>query len=185
MSGFLANFSRPRQALFQFFGRLLLLRRGTYASSDSARRIGIIGGDVAEGVTAFLRWNLTIIGLSPHVAETPGHVAHFVHSLGPGDLVIAVTFRKGLRQVIEGVRDAKAAGAYCVGITDTHVSPLTRFADEYFITSTESPSFGSSLVAPVAFVNLLMVACGSYRPARTLRFLKKAEKEQRTGFRWY
>jgi len=90
-----------------------------------------------------------------------------------------------LRQTVEGMREAKALGAYCVGITDTFVSPVARFANESFLASVETTSFGASYSAPMALLNLILVACANYRRPRTLEVLRRAEKEQRLGFRWF
>jgi DNA-binding MurR/RpiR family transcriptional regulator len=89
-----------------------------------------------------------------------------------------------LRQTVEGLQQARANGAYCVGITDTFVSPIVRFANECFLTSVEAP-FSNSYVAPISFINILFAVCAHYRRARTLEVLKQVDQEQRHGFRWY
>ncbi|MBI4475762.1 MAG: MurR/RpiR family transcriptional regulator [Acidobacteria bacterium] len=150
-----------------------------------ARRIVLLGGDLAAGLVTFLQYNLAVIDLPATACTRPGEVVHAVRGLTSEDLVLAVTFRRGLRQTVEGLRRARAKGAYCVGVTDTHLSPLARFAHEYFITSVESTLYGVSYVAPMAWLNTLLVACAATRPARTVQWLKAAGAEQRTGFRWY
>jgi DNA-binding MurR/RpiR family transcriptional regulator len=112
-------------------------------------------------------------------------VVHAVRGLNKSDVVIAITFRRGLRQTVEGVRQARARGAYCVGVTDTHLSPLARFAHEYYVTPVDSPLYGVSYVAPMSLLNLLLVSCVTARKARTIRLLETANTEQRDGFRWY
>jgi len=37
----------------------------------------------------------------------------------------------------------------------------------------------------MALLNVILVACANYQRAHTISLLKEAEKEQRTGFRWY
>lgn len=129
--------------------------------------------------------NLAVIDLPAAAGTRPGEVVHAVRGLQKGDLVLAITFRRGLRQTVEGVREARTRGAYCVGVTDTHLSRLARFAHEYFVTPVESTLYGVSYVAPMAWMNTLLVACAATRQARTTRLLKAADAEQRTGFRWY
>src|SRR5207244_12912801 len=104
---------------------------------------------------------------------------------GKRDLVIAMTCRRGLRQTVEGFREARGQGAHCVALTDTHLSPIARFAHESFVTPVESTLYGVSYVAPMAFLNMVLIACAASRKARTMRLLKAADAEQRTGFRWY
>jgi DNA-binding MurR/RpiR family transcriptional regulator len=151
----------------------------------NARRIVLLGGDLASVLVKFLHYNLSVIDLPAVSGTTPGEVVHAVRGLRKGDLVIAISFRRGLRQTVEGLRQARANGAYCVGITDTHLSPLARFANEYFVAPVEGTSYGVSYVAPMALLNMVVVACAATRKARTLKLLKAADAEQRAGFRWY
>jgi RpiR family carbohydrate utilization transcriptional regulator len=151
----------------------------------SARRILLIGGDLAENLVHYIEHHLTLIGLPVLAATSVGRSIHVARTIGEGDLVIAISFRKGLRQTIESLQRARANGAYSVGITGTYVSPIARFTDEFFVASVESRSFIDSYVAPMALVNLILVACGNYKRESTIRLLAEAAKEQRHGFRWY
>ncbi|SRR5712692_798026 len=169
-----------RQTLDSDFKRVFAVTRKFY----SARWILILGGDQAAVLAEFLEYALKIIGLPALSAVTSGRVVHNVRSVIGKDIVIAISFGRGLRQTVEGLKQARENGAYCVGISDTPLSPLTRYAHEYFITSIESPSFAGSYVAPMALLNIMLVTCANYRMARTIAQLKKAEEEQRTGFRW-
>ena len=151
----------------------------------SAQRILVIGGDLAANLVNFLEHHLMILGLPVSAATSPAEVVHKVRFLGRKDMVIAVSFRRGLRQTVEGLRQARANGTYCVGITDSMVSPIGQFAQDCFFTSVDTPSFGASYVAPMALLNVLVGACGNYKRSRTLTIMKKVEEEQRQGFRWY
>jgi DNA-binding MurR/RpiR family transcriptional regulator len=151
----------------------------------SARHVVLLGGDLAANLVQFLEHLLIILGLPVTSATSPAEVVHKVRLLGKQDLVIAVSYGRGLRQTVEGLRQARANGAYCVGITNTLVSPIGQFAHESFLTSIETPSFGSSYVAPMALFNVIVVACANHRRRRTLTLLKQLEQEQRHGFRWY
>jgi DNA-binding MurR/RpiR family transcriptional regulator len=151
----------------------------------TAKRIVLLGGDLAANLVKFLEHHLVILGLPVSSATSPAEVVHKVRFLGKKDLVVAVSYRRGLRQTVEGLRQARANGAYCVGITDSFVSPIGQFAHECFLTSVDTPSFGASYVAPMALLNVIVVACANYKRSRTLSLLKKVEEEQRHGFRWY
>jgi RpiR family carbohydrate utilization transcriptional regulator len=150
-----------------------------------ARRVLLIGGDLAGSLITYFEYHFTLLGITVLTGTTPGQTAHVTRALGRRDLVFAISFRRGLRQTVEGVQQAKQRGAYCVGITDTFVSPVARFADESFLASVETSSFGASYAAPMALLNVILVACANYRRSRTLKLLRDADKEQRLGFRWY
>jgi RpiR family carbohydrate utilization transcriptional regulator len=149
-----------------------------------ARRIVLLGGDMAIGLVDFLDYKLNLLGLPVVSATTPGKTIHITRSLGNHDLVIALSFRRCLRQTVEGIQQAKTNGAYTVGVTDTFVSPVARYADECFLTSVEAP-FSNSYAAPMSFIHVLFTICAHYRRSRTVALLKKADQEQRQGYRWY
>lgn len=151
----------------------------------SAKRILLLGGDLAANLVKFLEYQLAVLGLPVIAAVLPGEVIHKIRHVGKRDVVLAVSYRRGLRQTIEGLRQARAQGAYCVGVTDTLVSPVNQFAQECFLTRVETPSYGASYVAPIALCNAIVVACANYRRARTLALIKAMDQEQRHGFRWY
>ena len=161
--------------------RLVSLAKRFY----DARRIVILAGDLAAILADYLEYQITLLGLPVFTGTSAGRIAHLVRTVNKNDLVLAISFRRGLRQTVEGVNLAKAHGAYCVGITDTYVSPLARECDEVFLASVESTSFGASYAAPVALVNAILVACGQYRRPQTLAIVKEIAEEQRKGFRWY
>jgi len=151
----------------------------------SARRITLLGGDLAATLVFFLEHHLVMLGLPVFSATSPGRDVHLVRTLDKNDLVIAISFHRALRQTVEGMRQAKARGAYCVGITDTFVSPIARFAHECFLTSVETCHFGDSYVGPMALLNIILVACANYRRGRALALAREAAQEQQRGFRWY
>jgi RpiR family carbohydrate utilization transcriptional regulator len=161
--------------------RLISLAKRVY----DARRIVLLAGDLAAFLADYLEYQITLLGLPVFTATSAGRIAHLVRTVNKSDLVLAISFRRGLRQTVEGVHLAKARDAYCVGITDTYVSPLARECDEVFLASVESTSFGASYTAPVALVNAILTACGQYRRPQTLAIVKEIAEEQRKGFRWY
>ena len=150
-----------------------------------AKRILLVGGDLAESLVHYFEYHLAVIGLPVYSATTNGLSAHLSRLWGKGDVVIAISFRRGLRQTVDALQRARENGAYCVGITGTYLTPIARFTDEFFVASVDSESFLDSYVAPMAVANLLLVACANYDRESTLVHLREAAKEQRDGFRWY
>jgi RpiR family carbohydrate utilization transcriptional regulator len=149
-----------------------------------AKRIYILGGDLAESLVSFLHYILIFLGFEAIAATRAGHITHLMRDSTERDLIIAISFRLGLRQTVEGVLQGKANGSYTVAITDTSISPLARASNEAFIVPIDAPPF-TSYVAPMALLDAMMSAVANYRTDRTLTILKQAEKEQRDGFRWY
>ena len=148
-------------------------------------KILLLGGDAATSLVHHLEYHLTVIGLPVLSATTAGRITHLVRNVGRKDLAIGISFRRGLRQTVEGLQAAKRNGAFAVAITDTFVSPMARLADECFIASVETPSFGASYVAPMALIDAIVSAVGNLKRKRIMSLVKQADEEQRRGFRWY
>lgn len=161
--------------------RLVALAQRFY----DARRIVLLAGDLAVTLAHYFEYQISLLGLPIFAATSAGRILHVVRAVTKKDLVLAISFRRGLRQTIEGARQARARGAYCVGISDTYVSPLARECHEVFLSSIESTSFGASYAAPVALINALLATVGQYRRPQTLALAKEIAEEQRKGSRWY
>jgi len=161
--------------------RLVALAKRFY----EARRIVLVANDLATTIAFYLEYQLSVLGLPVFSGTSAGRILHLIRSVNKKDLVLAISFRRGLRQTIEGAEQARAHGAYCVGIADTYVSPLARVCDEMFLASIESTSFGASYAAPIALVDAILAAVGQYRRPQTLAMAKEIAEEQRKGVRWY
>jgi len=161
--------------------RLVALAKRFYA----ARRIVLLAGDLAVSLAQYLEYQISLLGLPIFAAMSAGRILHVVRAVNKKDLVIAISFRRGLRQTVEGAHQARARGAYCVGISDTYVSPLSRGCNEVFLASVESTSFGASYAAPTVLINAILAAVGHYRRTQTLAVAREIAEEQRKGFRWY
>ncbi len=150
-----------------------------------AKRILVLGGDMASILVEYMEYHLTIAGLPVISAVNPGRASHLVRSLDAEDIAIGISFRRGLRMTIEGIQNARKKGAYCVGITDTVLSPLARFSDELLLVPVSSLSFAASYVAPIALIDLITAGVGNLRRQQVVERLKEADQEQKHGYRWY
>jgi DNA-binding MurR/RpiR family transcriptional regulator len=151
----------------------------------AARRIVVLGADLAAVLAEYLGYHLNLLGLPVFVATSAGSITHTVRSLADKNLVIAFSFRRGIRQTVEGVQEARRRGVYCVGIADTYVSPLARHCQELFLASIDSVYFGASYTAPMALINSMLTAIGEFRRSRTMQIVRELDEEQRYGSRWF
>ncbi len=151
----------------------------------SARQVLVLGGDMADTLVRYLDYGLLTLGIPVRSATTPGRVVHAVRHVGSRDVVIAISFKRGLRQTVEGLIQARARGAYCVAITNTLASPLAQHAADSFLAPVEVSPLAVSYTAPMACINVLLTACFYRRRTKSMALLKEAALEERTGFRWY
>jgi DNA-binding MurR/RpiR family transcriptional regulator len=151
-----------------------------------ARRILVVGVDLAASLAWFLAYGLTPLGFD---AEAPvgstGNLQHKIDLMTEKDLMVAISFGRCLRETVEAVERAHGRGVPTFGITDSDTTPIALHCDDYLVASTSSPSFTGSYVAPMALLNTIIVACAHLRPKRALAMLSRTEQEYRTGNRWY
>ena len=151
-----------------------------------ARRILVVGVDLAASLAWFLAYGLTPLGFD---AEAPvgstGNLQHKIDLLTDKDLMVAISFGRCLRETVEAVERAHGRGVPTFGITDSDTTPIALHCNDYLVASTSSPSFTGSYVAPMALLNTIIVACAHLRPKRALAMLSRTEQEYRTGTRWY
>jgi DNA-binding MurR/RpiR family transcriptional regulator len=151
----------------------------------TARSVLILAGDMAANLGKYLEYTLSMVRANVLIAITPGEMVHRVRFLGKRDVVIAITYRRGLRQTVEALEAASKSGAYCAGVSGGFLSPLVSFCDDFFVTPIECVSFADSYASGMAFINALLVAVASQRRQSTTNLLKKVSEEQRTGQRFY
>jgi RpiR family carbohydrate utilization transcriptional regulator len=151
-----------------------------------ARRIMVIGIDLAHSLSWHLSYGLMSLGFA---AEGPvggtGNVQKRVRSLTSRDLLIAISFKQGLRETVEAALRAKKQGVPTFGITDGIDTPIARICDSFAIAPVTSVSFANSYTAPMALVGTILVACAHSHTARTLALLRRSEEEDRADQRWY
>jgi DNA-binding MurR/RpiR family transcriptional regulator len=151
----------------------------------NAGKILLLGGDMASAAVLYMEYQLTVVGLPVLVSTTPGRTFHVARSVGPRDLVIAVSFGRGLRQTVEGLQSARERGAYTVGVTDSFLSPLARFGHECFITPADTVAFAPSHMTLIALIDTISAAIAGLKRTKILSLLDQVDEEQRQGHRWY
>jgi RpiR family transcriptional regulator, carbohydrate utilization regulator len=152
---------------------------------DQAERTLLLGGDMAAPLVEYMEYHLTIAGLPVVAATSPGRASHLARSATNRDVTLGISFRRGLRMTIEGVQRAKDNGSFCIGVTDSPLSPLARFSDELVIVPINSLSFAASYVAPIALIDLITAGVGGLRRKQVVDRLREADFEQKHGYRWY
>jgi DNA-binding MurR/RpiR family transcriptional regulator len=150
-----------------------------------ARRIVVLASDMSASLGLYLEYTLSMIGLDILYAATPGEMVHRTRSMRKGDVLIAITYGRGHSHTIEALAQAARKGAYCIGISDSYLSPLVDMVDQFFITPTDRVSFATSYTSAMAFLNALLVVMTGVRKGRLRPVLDEISEEQRTSGRFY
>lgn len=134
--------------------------RDAVAKIVSAKRIYVMGVRSSSTLAGFLTYNFRMIFDNVIQVQTSsgGELLEQMMRVEKGDVVIAISFPRYSKSIIQGVEFAKSKGADIVALTDGRLSPIARYADQLLIAQSDMASFVDSLVAPLSIVNALIVA---------------------------
>ena len=85
---------------------------------------------------------------------------HLMFQIGPGDVLVGISFPRYSQMAIHAVEYARDRGADVVAITDGQMSPLYRMATVSLLVRSDMISFVDSMAAPLSLLNALIVAVG-------------------------
>ena len=125
-----------------------------------ARTIYIAGARSSASLASFLGFNLNLVFDNIKNVQASGGSEIFeqlIH-IGPGDVLVGISFPRYSKRIINAVQYAKNNGAHVIAITDSRVSPLAQHAAALLTAKTDMASYVDSLVAPLSIINALIVA---------------------------
>ncbi len=92
--------------------------------------------------------------------SSAGSILEQLMRIGPGDVIIGITFPRYSNSTATAIQFAHDRGAEVIAITDSELSPLCRYACAAIMVQCEMISFVDSMVAPLSMINALIVAVG-------------------------
>jgi DNA-binding MurR/RpiR family transcriptional regulator len=123
-----------------------------------AETIYLVGQLRSEPIVLLMRYILTMLGRKAALLDPAGGLAtHMARTIGPGDALVAVSFRFYATEVVNIAEAAAAAGRPIVAITDSTLSPLAKSAAALFVVPEPEYTFARSLAAPVCLAQALML----------------------------
>ena len=127
---------------------------------SDARRIYVLGVRSSASLAGFLNHSLRMIFDNVKLVQTTSGSEMFeeLMALGEEDVMIAISFPRYSKRVINGVEYAKEKRANVVALTDSITSPIAQYADELLVAQSDMASFMDSLVAPLSIINAMVVA---------------------------
>ena len=96
--------------------------------------------------------------------------------IGPGDVLLAISFPRYSKMTMSAVRFARDRGAEVIAVTDSKMSPLYTLASASLLVHCQMISFVDSMAAPVSLLNALIVAVGKQKRAETEETFSELER---------
>lgn len=144
----------------------------------TARHIYILGVRSAAAIASFLGFYFNLI--FDHVtvvhSTSTSEVFEQLLRIGPGDVLIGVSFPRYSRRTVKAMQFARDRGAETIAVTDSDASPLTANASLTLLAKSDMASFVDSLVAPLSLVNALIVSIGRKKNSDLSRTFETLEQ---------
>lgn len=142
-----------------------------------ARRIYVLGLRASAPLAMFLAHYLNFT--SARVTAVTSGVSDIFEQMfriGPGDLLIGISFPRYTRRTVEAMHFARGRNASLIAITDGPLSPLHACADLCLSARSDMASFVDSMAAPMSLINALIVAVGQRRRSEVGSFFQEMEE---------
>ena len=127
-----------------------------------ARHIYILGVRSSSYVAGYLNFYMHLLFENVTLVQSnaAGEIFEQLLRVGPGDVMIAISFPRYSNVPMNTVKFAQDRGATIVAITDNMLSPVYQLSDAALLAPCEMISFVDSMVAPMSLVNALLIAVG-------------------------
>lgn len=125
-----------------------------------ARSIYVMGVRSSASLASFLGHNLGMIfdGVKLVQPTSGSEMFEQILNIGEDDVMIAISFPRYSKKLINAVDYAKHRGANVIAVTDCAASPIAAGANQILLARSDMASFVDSLVAPLSIINAIIVA---------------------------
>ena len=144
----------------------------------AAKNIYVFGVRSSFALATTLSYSLRMVFDNVHLIQSTSGSEVFEQMLGIGqdDVLIAISFPRYSKRVVNAVEFAHHAGADVVALTDSAAAPIAAYANQLLTAQSDMASFMDSLVAPLSIINALIVALSRKRQDDVTERLRKLEQ---------
>lgn len=130
-----------------------------------AERIYILGVRSSSFLAGYLNFYLHLIFKNVILVQNSaaGEIYEQMVHIGPGDVVVGISFPRYSIMAVNAVNYAHERGAEVVAITDSTLSPLYAPASASLLVRSDMISFVDSMAAPLSLLNALITELGQRR----------------------
>jgi DNA-binding MurR/RpiR family transcriptional regulator len=143
-----------------------------------SKRVFCLGLRSTFSVAYSFHYARTLFGADSVLVDGPGGIAtDALRTIGPADVLLAISVKPYTRQTLQAVRYAGERGARVIAITDSEVSPLATLSRELLIVGTETPSFFHTMAPAFAAIECLTALVAARRGSQTVKSLAASEQQ--------
>ncbi len=126
----------------------------------SAKNIYILGLGSSSVIARALNLSLRMIfdNVKLISASSGSEIYEQIMNIGQDDVILAASFPRYSKRVVNAVSFARDKGADVIALTDSTASPIAPYANQILYAKSDMASFADSLAAPLSVVNAIVVA---------------------------
>ena len=126
----------------------------------AAKNIYIVGVRSSSFVAGYLNFYMHLLFENVTLVQSnaAGEIFEQLFRIGPGDVMIAISFPRYSKITLSTAKFAQDRGATILAVTDSEMSPIYQMAEAALLAPCEMISFVDSMVAPLSSLNALLVA---------------------------
>lgn len=129
---------------------------------SEAETVFLLGQLRSAPVVELIRYLLTMSGKRCIMLDPSGGLAtHIARTMGPKDVLLAVSFRFYANEVVSIVEEVAAQGRKIVALSDSTLSPLAKSAHVLFAAPEHPGPLSRSVTAPICLAQAIALAVAS------------------------
>ncbi|MCO5223763.1 MAG: MurR/RpiR family transcriptional regulator [Thermomicrobiales bacterium] len=149
----------------------------TAEAIDRARQVVILAEGSYSAPALLLSHLLRFMGYTAINEDRGGpHLTAAIAPLRSDDLLIGITFWRGVREIAQMIHWARERGIPTLALTDSAYTSLAEAAEERVVIPTEGVSFFQSMVAPISFVYAVVAYLAEHASEERKSIMLEAEK---------
>lgn len=143
----------------------------------NAKNIYVMGVRSSASLAGFLAHNLSMVFDNVKLVQPASGSEMFeqIMNISSDDVMVAISFPRYSKKMINAVDYAKNNGSNIIAITDSDMAPIAAHADQKLLARSDMASFVDSLVAPLSIINAIIVAVARKKQEELTTRLRKLE----------
>lgn len=145
---------------------------------SAAEHIYVVGGRSCEPLSHFLAYYLNYIFPNVKLVDSGSLAESFedIHRISNKDVIIGITFPRYSVDTVKIIEFSRKRQANIIALTDSAVSPLTKYADCVLYAWSDMASIVDSLVAPLSVINALIAALSMKNKKQVVDTMERLEE---------
>ena len=143
-----------------------------------AEHIYLLGVRSSSFLAGYLNFYFHLIFKNVTLVQnfSAGEIFEQMLHIGPGDVLVGISFPRYSKMTENAVHFACARGADVIAITDSQMSPLYQLASASLLVRSDMISMVDSMAAPLSLLNALIVAVGRQKKEEISNTYSELEK---------